>query len=170
MTDDEARLSADLTARALPPGASAPAFTLETAPGQTVSLDQFTGRPVVLAFYPGDWTPVCNDQLVELSAHLDDFARRGATLLAISVDSAWSHAAFAEARHLRLPLLADFHPKGDVSRAYGVWSEEWGTSQRALFVLDGAGVVRWRLVVPAWVNPGMEDVLRALAAVSVAAP
>lgn len=162
MTPDEAALAATLTAAALPPGTPAPEFTLATEPDRTVSLAEFRGAPVVLAFYPGDWTPVCNDQLVELSRRLPQLADRGAKVLGVSVDSEWSHAAFAEARDILFPLLADFHPKGAVSMAYGVWSEEWGHGHRALFLLDADGVIRWRTVVPPWVNPGMDGLLAAL--------
>ena len=164
MTPDEAALAATLTAAALPPGTPAPEFTLATEPDRTVSLAEFRGAPVVLAFYPGDWTPVCNDQLIELTQRLPEIKARGAKVLAISVDSEWSHAAFAEARGLAIPLLADFHPKGEVSKAWGVWSEEWGHGHRALFLLDADGVVRWRAVVPPWVNPGLDEVFAALEA------
>jgi len=135
-----------LTAAALPVGAAAPGFALERAPEQTVALADFRDRPVVVAFYPGDWTAVCNDQLVDLTARLGAFHRRGAAVLGISVDSAWSHQAFAEARQIGFPLLADFHPKGEVARAYGVYADDWGIAHRALFLVDTQGVVRWRRV------------------------
>lgn len=162
MTPEETSLAATLTAAALPPGTPAPEFTLATEPDRTISLAEFRGAPVILAFYPGDWTPVCNDQLVEVSRRLPQLRERGAAVLGISVDSEWSHAAFAEARDILFPLLADFHPKGAVSAAYGVWSEEWGHGHRALFLLDADGVIRWRTVVPPWVNPGMDGLLAAL--------
>ena len=151
-----------LTAAALAVGNSAPPFVLERAPDQPVALTDFRGRSVVLAFYPGDWTPVCNDQLVDLTARLGAFRRRGAEVLGISVDSASSHQAFAEARQIGFPLLADFHPKGEIARAFGVYSDAWGIAHRALFLLDANGVVRWRQVVPPWVNPGALDVLGAV--------
>ena len=152
-----------LTAAALPVGAAAPGFALERAPEQTVALADFRDRLVVVAFYPGDWTAVCNDQLVDLTARLGAFHRRGAAVLGISVDSAWSHQAFAEARQIGFPLLADFHPKGEVARAYGVYADDWGIAHRALFLVDTQGVVRWRRVFPPWVNPGALDVLGAVA-------
>lgn len=153
---------AGLTEAALAVGAAAPDFTLERTPEQPVSLRDFRGRPVVIAFYPGDWTPVCGDQLVDLAGRLASFRRRGAEVLGVSVDSAWSHRAFAEARQIGFPLLADFHPKGEVARAYGVYAEDWGVARRALFLLDGEGVVRWRRVVPPWINPGAAEILAAL--------
>jgi peroxiredoxin len=166
VTDEEARLAAALTAQALPVGAQAPDFALPSPPDRTVALAEFRGRPLVLVFYPNDWSPVCTDQLVALSARRDAIAERGAAILAVSVDGVWSHAAYAEARNLAFPLLADFHPKGAVCRAFGVWSEEWGHAHRALFVLDGAGVVRWRSVVPPWIDPGVDGVLAALHALA----
>lgn len=92
----------------------------------------------------------------------DMFAGFNAQLLGISVDGIWSHRAFTESRKLRFPLLSDFEPKGAVSRKYGVYSEAEGTSERALFVLDEKGIVRWRHVSPANVNPGAEGIIDAL--------
>ncbi len=147
----------------LPPGTAAPDFALPTDPdGATRSLRDFRRRPLVLAFYPADWSPVCGDQVVELSGVLDEFERRGAALLGISVDSRWSHAAYAEARGLGFPLLADFEPKGAVARAYGVYRAGDGFANRALFVVDGGGVIRWSTMVDPWVNPGTDGVLAAL--------
>jgi peroxiredoxin len=162
MNEDEAKLASDLTGATLPPGAAAPGFTLATDPNTKILLSDFRGGPVLIAFYPGDWTPVCNDQLIEMTERLAEIEGRGAKVLAISVDSEWSHAAFVEARGLTVPLLADFHPKGAVSTAYGVWSEEWGHSHRALFLVDAEGIIRWRTVVPPWVNPGLTEVFAAL--------
>jgi peroxiredoxin len=93
---------------------------------------------------------------------LPEFERYGSALLGISVDGIWSHVAFADARNLHFPLLADFEPKGEVARAYGVYRAEDGTSARALFVIDGAGIVRWSYVSPVAVNPGADGILRAL--------
>ena len=169
MNEDEAKLAGSLTDTALSVGTAAPDFTLATDPNTKITLADYRGAPVLLAFYPGDWTPVCNDQLIELTARLAAIEERGAKVLAISVDSEWSHVAFAEARDLTVPLLADFHPNGEVSKAYGVWSEEWGHGQRALFLLDADGIVRWRTVVPPWVNPGLTEVFAVLDALPVAA-
>jgi peroxiredoxin len=143
-------------------GEPAPDFTLPSGPGETLSLDALRGRPAVLAFYPGDWSPVCSDQLDLYQSALPRFEGRGARLVGISVDSVWCHAAFAEDRGLGFPLLADFEPKGEVARAYGVYREDDGIAERALFVLDPEGVVRWSHVSPPDVVPGADGVLEAL--------
>jgi peroxiredoxin len=146
----------------LPAGTTAPGFTLPSSPEQQVSLADFRGRPVVLAFYPADWSPVCGDQLTLYSELRDEFERLGAELVGISVDGPWCHAAYAEARRLRLSLLADFEPKGEVARSYGVYKEGEGTSGRALFVIDGDGTIRWSYLSPDEVKPGADGILEAL--------
>jgi peroxiredoxin len=140
----------------------APDFLLSAAPDQSVSLRKLRGRPVVLAFYPADWSPVCGDQMALYSALRAEFDRFGAVVLGISVDGPWCHMAFIEGRHLRLTLLSDFEPKGEVSRHYGVYDPHEGTSRRALFVIDAEGVVRWSYVSPDAVNPGADGILGAL--------
>lgn len=142
-------------------GDAAPEFALPGTEGE-VDLKSFRGRPVVLAFYPADWSPTCGDQMVLYNEVLPLFEEYDAQLLGISVDGVWSHRAFAEDRNLRFPLLSDFEPKGDVARAYGVYDAERGTSERALFVLDSEGVIRWRYISPRSVNPGADGILRAL--------
>jgi peroxiredoxin len=117
---------------------------------------------VILVFYPEDWSPVCSDQLGLYQAVLPEFRKFGAELIAISVDSAWSHLAFAKDRNLHFPLLADFEPKGNVARMYQVYRDVAGTSERALFVIDADGVIRWSYVSPVGVNPGADGILRAL--------
>jgi peroxiredoxin len=146
----------------LPVGTRAPDFALQSTPDQKVSLADFRGQPVILAFYPGDWSPVCSDQLALYQELLPEFQRLGAELLGISVDGIWSHLAFAEDRNLHFPLLADFEPKGEVARAYDVYRAEDGTTERALYVIDSDGVVRWSYVSPVGVNPGADGILRAL--------
>lgn len=146
----------------LPAGEPAPDFTLPAGPDETVSLADFRGQPVILAFYPADWSPVCGDQLSLYQAVLPRFERYGARLLGLSVDGPWSHAAYAEDRGLTFPLLSDFEPKGEVARRYGVYRHDDGTSERALFVVDGDGVVRWSHVSPGHVNPGADGILQVL--------
>jgi peroxiredoxin len=146
----------------LPAGAKAPDFELPSTPDQKVALADFRGQPVILAFYPGDWSPVCSDQLALYQELLPEFQRFGAELLGISVDGIWSHLAFAQDRNLHFPLLADFEPKGEVARAYDAYRAGDGTTERALFVIDGDGVVRWSYVSPVGVNPGADGILRAL--------
>ena len=143
-------------------GTLAPEFTLHSTPDQSVSLSEFRGRPVILAFYPADWSPVCGDQMALYNEVLEEFSKFDAALLGISVDGIWCHLAFAHDRHLRFPLLADFEPKGDVARRYGVYRAHDGTTERALFVIDGEGIVRWSYVSPVGVNPGADGILRAL--------
>ena len=143
-------------------GTKAPEFALLSTPDQTVSLADFRGRPTILAFYPEDWSPVCSDQLALYQELLPEFQRFNAELLGISVDGIWSHLAFARDRNLHFPLLSDFEPKGEVARTYGVYRDGAGTSERALYVIDGDGVVRWSFVSPVGVNPGADGILRAL--------
>jgi peroxiredoxin len=143
-------------------GTQAPDFTLHCTPDQTVTLSELRGRPVVLAFYPADWSPVCGDQMGLYNEVLPEFHLHGAELLGISVDGTWCHAAFAEARHLHFPLLADFEPKGAVASKYGVYRANDGFTERALFVLDKDGVIRWSYVSPVGVNPGADGILAAL--------
>jgi len=145
-------------------GTAAPDFALHTTPDQLVSLSDFRGRPVILAFYPADWSPVCGDQMALYNELLDEFARFQAELLGVSVDGAWCHIAFAHERKLRFPLLADFEPKGQVARQFGAYREQDGTSERALFVIDSEGVIRWSYCSPVGVNPGADGILRALEA------
>lgn len=147
---------------ALLAGNPAPDFSLRATPDQTVALRDFLGRPVILAFYPADWSPVCGDQMQLYNEILEEFRRFDAELLGISVDGAWCHLAFAQDRHLHFPLLADFEPKGAVARLYGVYREEDGTSERALFVIDAAGIIQWSYVSPVGVNPGADGILVAL--------
>jgi len=128
-------------------GQQAPDFTLHATPDQAISLSQLRGRPVILAFYPADWSPVCGDQLALYNEVLDEFRRFDAELVGISVDGAWCHMAFAQARGLHFPLLADFEPKGAVSQQYGAYRFGSGFSERALFVLDARSVVAWSQVV-----------------------
>jgi len=146
----------------LAPGTKAPDFDLASTPDQKVSLEDFRGQPVILAFYPEDWSPVCSDQLGLYQMVLPEFQKFGAELMGISVDSAWSHLAFAKDRNLHFPLLADFEPKGEVARAYQVYRSAEGTSERALYVIDAEGVVAWSYVSPVGVNPGADGILRAL--------
>ena len=145
-------------------GDHAPDFTLHATPDQVVSLSEFRGRPVVLAFYPADWSPVCGDQMALYNEVLPEFHKLGADLIGASVDGAWCHAAFSASRKLRFPLLADFEPKGAVARQYGAYRTHDGHSERALFVIDAEGVIRWSYCGPVGVNPGADGILEALEA------
>ena len=156
MTDDSR------PSRPLQPGVQAPDFELKSTPDQTVSLAELRGNPVILAFYPADWSPVCGDQMSLYNEMLGEFRRFGATMIGVSVDGVWCHAAFAKDRKLHFPLLADFEPKGAVARAYGAYRASEGVSERALFVIDEDGVIRWSYVSPIGVNPGADGILAAL--------
>jgi len=147
---------------ALEPGTQAPDFSLHTTPDQSVALRDFRGKRLVLTFYPADWSPVCTDQLAVYNELLPEFRRLGAELLGLSVDGVWCHLAFAKDRKLRFALLSDFEPKGEVARAYGVYRKGEGVSERALFVIDKEGIVRWSHVSPIGINPGAEGILDAL--------
>ena len=117
---------------------------------------------MILVFYPEDWSPVCSDQLALYQAVLPEFRKFNAELIGISVDSVWSHLAFAKDRNLHFPLLSDFEPKGEVARIYQVYRAKDGTTERALFVIDADGIIRWSYVSPVGVNPGADGILRAL--------
>jgi peroxiredoxin len=149
-------------ASVLGPGKTAPNFSLNSTPDQKVSLNDFRGQPVILAFYPADWSPVCTDQLSLYAMVLPEFKKFNAELLAISVDNIWSHLAFIKDRKLNFPVLADFEPKGVVSRKYGAYKEKIGESARALFVIDDKGIIRWSHLSPDGINPGADGILAAL--------
>ena len=155
---------AEHATRALQPGTMAPDFTVYATPDQKLTLSDLRGSPVILAFYPADWSPVCGDQMALLNEILPEFHRYHAELLGISVDSAWCHSAFRENRKLHFSLLSDFHPKGEVARSYGAFREQEGTSERALFVIDRKGEINWSYVSPVAVNPGADGILAALEA------
>jgi peroxiredoxin len=146
----------------LKPGSKAPNFTLKSTPDQSVSLRDFLGRPVVLAFYPADWSPVCSDEMGLYAQVMPEFKKFDAEVLGVSVDGIWSHLAFAKDRNLNFPLLSDFEPKGAVSKAYGTYEARVGESARALFVIDRRGIIRWSMLSPDGVNPGADGILSAL--------
>ncbi|MGA7834889.1 MAG: redoxin domain-containing protein [Acidimicrobiales bacterium] len=150
---------------ALAPGEAAPDFTLFATPDQKISLSELD-QPVVLIFYPADWSPVCGDELTMFEAANRMFRERGAQLLGISVDGVWSHQAFRTEHKIDFPLLSDFHPKGEVARSYGVYRDEDGVCERALFVIDREQKVAWSYVSPIGVNPGADGALRAVEALS----
>ncbi len=143
-------------------GDKAPNFKLLATPDQYVELDELKGKNVILAFYPADWSPVCSDQMALYNETLKYFEKYDATVLGISVDSKWCHLAFSQSRKLHFPLLADFEPKGRVSKKYGVYDEDEGECKRALFVIDKEGTIAWSYLSPAAINPGADGILDAL--------
>jgi peroxiredoxin len=159
-----------MSGRILQPGIVAPDLCLKATPDQAVSLADFRGRPVVLVFYPADWSPVCSDQLAIYNELLDEFRDHDAQLIAISVDGVWCHLAFARERKLHFPLLADFEPKGQVARAYGAYDAKDGVCARALFVIDRDGKIAWSYLSPVGVNPGADGILDALGHLRERAP
>ncbi|MGH7521856.1 MAG: redoxin domain-containing protein [Gemmatimonadales bacterium] len=151
-------------------GTTAPDFALKKTADETLRLSDLRGRPVILVFYPADWSPVCGDELALFNECLPEFQRYDAQVVGISVDGVWCHKAYAEARNLEFPLVADFEPKGEVSRKYGAYRAQDGFSERALFVLDADGVIRWSYLSDVGKNPGADGVLTALESLGRATP
>jgi peroxiredoxin len=143
-------------------GSPAPEFTLRDQDGNSVSLADYRGRTVVLVFYPADFSRVCTDQLSVYQEVLPQFEEAGTQLVGISVDGAFCHKAFQEHQGLTIPLLADFHPKGEVAKAYGVWSEQHGVAGRALVMVGPDGVVQWSYMSPPLEVPGANLIFDAL--------
>jgi peroxiredoxin len=143
-------------------GAPAPDFTLVDQDGGHVSLSDFRGHTVLLAFYPADFSPTCTDQLSVYQERLAELEERGVQLLGISVDGAFCHKAFRNHLGLTMPLLADFHPKGEVAKAYGIWSEDFGQSARGLVLVGPEGRVEWSYLSPPLEVPAPELVFAAL--------
>jgi peroxiredoxin len=132
----------------LPAGFAAPNFSLQDSTGKAVSLDQFRGKNVVLVFYPLDWSPACSDQLSLYQSELEEFTRLNTQVVALSVDSLYSHGAWVAVRGITFPLLADFNPKGEIARRYQVYRDSDGFSERALFVIDPQGMIRHTTISP----------------------
>ncbi len=143
-------------------GAKAPDFSLKDTPDQKVSLSDFSGKNVILMFYPADFSPVCGGEVTLFNELLSEFKKYDAELLAISVDNVWTHLAFSKEKNLHFPLLSDFHPKGEVSKKYNAYREEDGESDRALYLIDKKGNIAWGYISPVGINPGADGVLRAL--------
>ena len=127
----------------IPVGAKAPDFSLPDHAGQLVSLADFAGRRLLIAFYPLDFSPICNDQFTAYKAISPQLDEAGVTLVGISVDSAFAHKAFRDQTGIDNALLADFEPKGAVAEAYGAYLEDWGHANRSLVLIDGEGIVEW---------------------------
>lgn len=144
------------------PGTQAPDFSLRDQDGSWVGLADFADRRLVICFYPVDFSPGCTNQLSVYQEVLDEIEARGASLVGVSVDSAFCHRAFRDQLNLRMPLLADFHPKGEMARAYGVYNEEYGTANRTLFLVGGDGVVSWSHAARAKEIPGANLIFDAL--------
>jgi peroxiredoxin len=145
-------------------GAKAPDFSLPDQDGNEVSLGDFSGRKLVIAFYPLDFSPVCTDQLGLYQEVLGEIESKGASLVGISVDSSYCHRAFREQLNLTMPLLADFNPKGEVIRAYGAWIDQVGHGNRSLVLVEDAEV-KWSYASPTPAEiPGANLIFDAIAA------
>jgi peroxiredoxin len=144
------------------PGSAAPDFTLPDQDGNEVSLADFRGRTVVLVFYPADFSPTCTDQLNLYQEVLPQLEERGAAMLGISVDGAFCHKAFQGQLGVTIPLLADFHPKGEVARSYGLWSESHGVARRGLVMIGPDGTVEWTHLAQPLEVPGANLIFDAL--------
>lgn len=144
----------------------APDFELYATPDQKLTLSELKGRNVIIAFFPADWSPVCGDQMTLYNEMLSYFKKYNAELLGISVDSKWCHMAFKKDRNLHFSLLADFEPKGDIAKKYGVYEYKEGLSERALFVIDANGTIQWSYLSPIGINPGADGIITALEAIT----
>lgn len=146
----------------LKPGTKAPDFKLHSTPDQFLSLKDYKGKNVILAFYPADWSPVCSDEMAVFNEILEEFKKRNAQLIGISIDGPWCHAAFGKKSNFHFPLLSDAEPKGEIAKKFGVYNSKLGVCDRALFVIDKDGVITWSYLSPMGENPGADGVLDAL--------
>jgi peroxiredoxin len=145
------------------PGSEAPDFALPDQDGNIVKLEDLRGQTTVLVFYPMDFSPVCTDQLNVYQEVLGELEAQGAHLYGVSVDSAYAHKAFQEKLGISIPLLADFHPKGEVSRRYGAFIEERGHDKRALVMIGPDLRVVWSYASPSPLEiPGANLIFDAL--------
>jgi peroxiredoxin len=135
---------------------------LHSTPDQEVSLSDFKGKRLILVFYPADWSPLCGDELAIFNEVLPEFHKHNVEVVGISVDGVWCHIAYAKYHKIHFPLLSDFEPKGEVARSYNVYRKKDGFSERALFLIDEQGIIRWSYVSPIGVNPGADGVFDAL--------
>lgn len=144
-------------------GTAAPDFTLKDHHETALKLSGLRGKRVVLGFHPLAWTKVCAEQMLDLERNKAEFDRLGAVALGISVDSVPSKRAWAESLGIKdTPLLADFWPHGEVARQFGIFREENGFSERAVFIIDEQGTVRFAKVYPVRELPPLKEVLAAL--------
>jgi peroxiredoxin len=127
---------------ALKVGDVAPDFTLVDENGEKVALSSLRGQNVVVVFYPLDFSPTCTSELKSIASHKTKYDALKATVLGISVDSKYTHAAFKRDEGLTARLLADFHPKGAVAQQYGVYMDQAGIAKRGTFVIDAKGIIQ----------------------------
>lgn len=147
-------------------GSKAPEFTLKDQNQKEIKLSDFAGKKnVVLMFYPLDWSPVCTNEHACMVNDMKHFDSLDAEVLGVSVDSVWSHKAYAEKMSIKYSLLADFHPKGAMSEKYGVYLPEKGISGRSIFIVDKHGEVAWLKHYDIPVVPDVKEVAAALGGV-----
>ena len=151
---------------ALAVGTAAPEFTLKDQSQKEVKLSDLKGKRVVLIFYPLDWSPVCTNEHACIVNDMKRFEQLDAQVLGLSVDSAWSHKAFAEKMGIHYPLLADFQPRGAVADKFGVYLADKGITGRAIVIIDRAGKIAWFKNYDIPTLPDMEEVANALKAVN----
>ena len=151
---------------ALTVGSPAPEFSLKDQSQKEVKLSDFRGKKrVVLVFYPLDWSPVCTNEHACLVSDGKQFDQLDAQVLGLSVDSVWSHKAYAEKMGIQYPLLADFQPRGAVAAKYGVYLEDKGITGRAISIIDREGNLAWHKNYDIPVVPDVKEVAAALAGV-----
>ena len=152
-----------MTSRRIGVGNVAPDFTLKDQNEKEIALGDLRGKKVVLSFHPLAWTSLCRDQMQDLEKHEEDFDRLGAVALGLSVDSVPCKKAWAQAIGIEeTSLLADFWPHGGVAQAYGIFRKKNGFSERAVFIVDRVGVIRFKKVYPIREVPDIEEILKAL--------
>jgi mycoredoxin-dependent peroxiredoxin len=144
-------------------GQTAPDFVLKDQSQKEVKLSDFAGKKkVVLVFYPLDWSPVCTNEHACFVNDMRQFETLDAEVLGVSVDSVWSHKAYAEKMGIKYSLLADFQPRGAMSEKYGVFLPEKGITGRAIFIIDKGGKVAWSKIYDIPVVPDIKEVASAL--------
>jgi mycoredoxin-dependent peroxiredoxin len=147
-------------------GSPAPEFSLKDQDQKEVKLGDYKGKKrVVLVFYPLDWSPVCTKEHACFVNGMKQFEQLDAQVLGLSVDSVWSHKAYAEKMGIHYPLLADFHPRGAVAAKYGAYLEDKGITGRAIYIIDREGKLAWQKNYDIPVVPDINEVSTALASV-----
>jgi mycoredoxin-dependent peroxiredoxin len=143
-------------------GQSAPEFTLKDQSQKDVKLSDYRGKNVVIIFYPLDWSPICTNEHACFVNDLKQFEKLNAQILGLSVDSVWSHKAFADKMGINYPLLADFHPRGAVADQFGVYLGDKGITGRAIAIVDKTGKIAWLKNYDIPTVPDMKEVEAAL--------
>jgi peroxiredoxin len=146
-------------------GQAAPEFTLKDQSQKDVKLSDYKGKNVVIVFYPLDWSPICTNEHACFVNDMKQFEKLNAQVLGLSVDSVWSHKAFADKMGISYPLLADFHPRGAVAEKFGLYLGDKGITGRAIAIIDKGGKVAWLKNYDIPVVPDMKEVAEALAKV-----